>query len=62
MPQFLRTQSTLIQAMLPFQRINIDLKGPLPKSANGNQYLLTVIDEFPQSHLLTLDEISLVNL
>ena len=23
-------------------------KGPLPKSANGNQYLLTIIDEFSQ--------------
>ena len=51
-PQFLRTQSTLIQAMLPFQRINIDFKGllpfkgPLPKSANGNQYLLSIINEF----------------
>ena len=45
-PKFLKSQGTLIQAILPFQRLNIDFKGPLPKSVQGNQYLLTIIDEF----------------
>ena len=26
--------------------LNIDFKGPLPPSSNGNRYLLTIIDEF----------------
>ena len=45
-PRFLRTQGTLIQATAPFQRLSIDFKGPLPLSSNGNQYLLTIIDEY----------------
>ena len=47
-PQFIRskTKGTLIHATAPFQRISIDFKGPLPPSKNGNQYLLTMIDEY----------------
>ena len=35
----------LIKATQPFERLNIDLKGPLP-SNNQNKYILTIIDEF----------------
>ena len=45
-PHFIHSQGTLIQATAPFQRLNIDFKGPLPPSNNGNQYLLTIIDEY----------------
>ena len=45
-PQFLRNQGTLIKATAPFQRLSIDFKGPLPTSKKGNQYLLTLIDEY----------------
>ena len=46
-PKFLpKDNGTLIKAILPFQRINIDFKGPLPPSPRGNKYLLTIIDEY----------------
>ena len=46
-PTFLsKDNGTLIKAILPFQRINIDFKGPLPSSPRGNKYLLTIIDEY----------------
>ena len=45
-PRFIRSQGTLINATAPFQRLSIDFKGPLPPSKNGNQYLLTMIDEY----------------
>ena len=35
----------LIKATQPFERINIDFKGPLP-SNNGNKYLLNIVDEY----------------
>ena len=35
----------LVKATRPFERLNIDFKGPLP-SANGNRYILTVVDEY----------------
>ena len=35
----------LIKATQPFERINIDFKGPLP-SNNGNKFFLHVIDEY----------------
>ena len=35
----------LIKATQPFERLNIDFKGPLP-SSNQNKYILPVIDEF----------------
>ena len=45
-PNFLHSQGTLIHATAPFQRLSVDFKGPLPPSSNGNQYLLTIIDEY----------------
>ena len=45
-PHFLRSEGTLITATAPFQRLNVDFKGPLPASNKGNQYLLTIIDEY----------------
>ena len=39
------TQAHLIKATQPFERLNIDFKGPLP-SASKNKYLLTVVDEY----------------
>ena len=44
-PNFLRSKGTLINATL-FQKLSVDFKGPLPPSKNGNQYLLTIIDEY----------------
>ena len=35
----------LIKATVPFERLNIDFKGPLP-SVSNNLYILTVIDEY----------------
>jgi hypothetical protein len=45
-PRFLRTSGTLIKSTQPFQQLNIDFKGPLPSSTNGNRYILTLIDEY----------------
>ena len=45
-PKFPNLQGTLIKAIVPFQRLNMDFKGPLPTSTTGNKYLLTIIDEF----------------
>ncbi|XP_042229058.1 LOW QUALITY PROTEIN: uncharacterized protein LOC121871043 [Homarus americanus] len=58
--RFFRSDSgTLIKATQPFERLNMDFKGPLP-SKTRNRYLLTIIDEysrfpftFPCSDLLT---------
>ena len=45
-PKFFKpTESHLIKATQPMERLSIDFKGPLP-SASKNKYLLTVIDEF----------------
>ena len=35
----------LIKATQPFQRLNLDFKGPLP-STNRNKYFLHIVDEF----------------
>ena len=32
------------EVMTPWDRINLDLIGPLPKSSDGNQYILSVVD------------------
>ena len=45
-PKFLKGQGQLITAISPFQRLNIDFKGPLPTSSYGNSYLLTIVDEY----------------
>ena len=45
-PRFYKPPSAhLIKATQPFERLNIDFKGPLPKS-NKNRYILTIIDEY----------------
>ena len=38
-------KTPLIKSTKPFERINLDFKGPLP-TTNKNQYFLNVIDEF----------------
>ena len=45
-PKFLQSRDILIRAISPFQCLNIDFKSPLPASKSGNQYLLTIIDEY----------------
>ncbi len=45
-PQYYKPEKVpLIKATQPFERINVDFKGPLP-SCNGNRYFLNVIDEY----------------
>ena len=44
-PRYVRSSSTLIKSTKPFERLNIDFKGPLPSSSR-NHYLLTVVDEY----------------
>ena len=45
-PQFHRPEKVpLMKATQPFERINIDFKGPLPTN-NGNKYFLMVVDEY----------------
>jgi len=45
-PRFYRPdEGTLIKATKPFERLNIDFKGPLP-SNNRNTYVLVVVDEY----------------
>lgn len=45
-PQFLSPGSgNLIKAMQPFERLNVDFKGPLP-SCSKNKYMLVIVDEF----------------
>ena len=45
-PRFYKpTESHLIKATQPFERLNVDFKGPLPSNSK-NRYFLTVVDEF----------------
>ncbi len=45
-PRFFRPpRGTLIKSTQPFERINLDFKGPLP-STSRNRYILTIVDEF----------------
>ena len=45
-PRYYKPQPAhLIKATQPFERLNIDFKGPLP-SSNRNKYFLHVVDEF----------------
>ena len=45
-PQYYRPPTShLIKATQPFERLNVDFKGPLPTSSR-NRYLLTVVDEY----------------
>ena len=46
-PNFHRSPPTpLIQAMKPFDRLNVDFKGPLSPSFAGNRYILIIVDEY----------------
>ena len=40
-----REPQHLIKALAPFERLNMDFKGPLP-SGGKNKYLLTIVDEY----------------
>jgi len=45
-PRFYKKQEGhLIKSTSPFERLNIDFKGPIP-SKTGNNYILTIVDEF----------------
>lgn len=44
-PRFFMKEGHLIKAVAPFERLNIDFKGPLPTNTQ-NKYILTVIDEY----------------
>ena len=45
-PQYYKpTEASLIKATQPFERLNIDYKGPLPSNSK-NKYILTIIDEY----------------
>ena len=45
-PQYIKPEHcALIKATQPFERLNIDFKGPL-QSTNNNKYFLMVVDEF----------------
>lgn len=44
-PRFYKHEGQLIKATQPFERLNIDFKGPLP-SCTRNRYLLIIVDEF----------------
>ena len=44
--QFFKPETVhLIKATCPFERLNLDFKGPLP-STNQNRFLITIIDEY----------------
>ncbi|GFS72377.1 putative retrovirus-related pol polyprotein from transposon opus [Trichonephila clavipes] len=44
-PRFVKNVGTLVKATAPFERLNLDFKGPLP-SVSRNPYILTLVDEF----------------
>ncbi|XP_018403046.1 PREDICTED: uncharacterized protein LOC108779970 [Cyphomyrmex costatus] len=44
-PRFHKVEGNLIKATSPFERLNLDFKGPL-LTKTRNQYILTVVDEF----------------
>ena len=45
-PRFYKpTESHLIKATQPSERLNVDFKGPLPSNSK-NRYFLTAVDEF----------------
>lgn len=44
-PRFHKHEGNLIKATQPFERLNIDFKGPLPSSTR-NRYLLIIVDEY----------------
>lgn len=44
-PRYVRNEGHLVKATAPFERLNLDFKGPLP-STSSNKYILTIIDEY----------------
>ena len=44
-PRFNKNIGTLIKATMPFERLAMDFKGPIPSSTK-NKYILTIIDEY----------------
>lgn len=44
-PRFYKNEGQLIKATSPFERLNLDFKGPLP-SVSRNRFILTIVDEF----------------
>lgn len=44
-PRYHTSRGELVKATRPFERLNLDFKGPVP-SATGNRYMLTVVDEY----------------
>ena len=44
-PRFYKHNGNLIKATSPFERLNLDFKGPLPSNTR-NKYLLTIVDEY----------------
>ena len=42
---YIPEKTSLIKATQPFERLNIDFKGPLP-TTNKNQYFLNIVDEY----------------
>ena len=44
-PRYHSSRGDLVKALRPFERLNLDFKGPLP-SVSGNRYMLTVVDEY----------------
>lgn len=44
-PRFCKNEGKLIKATSPFERLNLDFKGPLP-SKSKNRFILTIIDEY----------------
>ncbi|GFW30868.1 hypothetical protein TNCV_2939701 [Trichonephila clavipes] len=44
-PRFVKNVGKLVKATAPFERLNLDFKGPLP-SVSRNHYILTIVDEF----------------
>ena len=44
-PLFCQSRGYLIEATQPFERLNIDFKGPLP-TVSRNKYLLTIINKY----------------
>lgn len=44
-PRYAKTEGCLIKATAPFERLNVDFKGPIPSNTH-NKYILTIIDEY----------------
>ena len=46
-PRYQQSNSSqLVKATQSWERLSLDFKGPLPRTAKGNKYLFVVVDEF----------------